>query len=178
MNIKEPIHLKIVTNNLEMHDAFRERMAGAHLDSIGGLEFCVVSSEIKDGAVKADLMQFLRVTHIKPCAGWAGEGKPPVGTLCEFAYHRYPESWYAGTIRYMSGVTCVIETGLRCEKIEHPDILIFRPIRTPEQIAADQYEQDAKEIAKILSDLDGADNTFVAKTLLDCGYRRFESVES
>ena len=106
---------------------------------------------------------------------WSGDGLPPVGieceikhetlgwTRCEIVAHKHMGIGKPHAIAWIDGNTLDQSQGIR-----------FRPIRTPEQIAADQYEKDAKEIAKILSDLDGADNIFVAKTLLDCGYRKFE----
>lgn len=112
---------------------------------------------------------------------WTGEHFPPVGTVCEMTTND-GHNWRVVKIIFFDDCVTMIgeaDGKVNRELFKRCDAdVAFRPIRTPEQIAADQYEQDAKEIAKILSDLDGADNTFVAKTLLDCGYRRFEIVDA
>lgn len=73
---------------------------------------------------------------------WIGEGPPPVGTVCEFRKYSPLDSgeWIAGDIRYLSDCTIVIG-GDKCEHIHHPRTLEFRPIRTPEQIAAEKVSK-------------------------------------
>lgn len=127
---------------------------------------------------------------------WNGDGLPPVGTVCEFAGGTHcPEDPFDKDLKEGDEVTIIahfrdgeselaaftfnprnLSRGNAC--VEQGMHGCFRPIRTPEQIVADQYEEDAAEIAKILSDLKDADEIFIAKTLLDCGYRKFEIVES
>ena len=116
-------------------------------------------------------------------AAWTGEGLPPVGTVCTIDCETPHKRWkkhvgeqvviIAHSTGYEGNPTAVYKV-FDAEDSEYHALReqAFRPIRTPEQIAAEEYELDAEEIAKILSDLDGADNTFIAKTLLDCGYSK------
>ena len=73
---------------------------------------------------------------------WIGEGPPPVGAVCEFRKYAPLDSgeWIAGDIRYLSDCTIVIG-GDKCEHVHHPRTLEFRPIRTPEQIAAEKVSK-------------------------------------
>ena len=48
----------------------------------------------------------------------------------------------------------------------------FRPIRTPEQIAAEKYERDAEELADILKIHEVGYPVALAKLVLDCGYSK------
>jgi len=112
-----------------------------------------------------------------------GEGLPPIGLKVEawYSMDTFP-GWKPFKLKYLSEESVVFECSMGETRRDRETFdrwaLTFRPIRTPEQIAAYQYEEDAAEIAKILSDLKDADEIFIAKTLLDCGYRRFEIVES
>ncbi len=98
---------------------------------------------------------------------------PPIGCLVEDRSEVGAPVYIAEVVAVEDGLIAIKRPG----SLKVVDLRGIRPVRTPKQIAADQYEQDAKEIAKILSDLDGDDNIFVAKTLLDCGYRKFEIVD-
>ena len=95
-------------------------------------------------------------------AVWSGEGLPPVGTVCEF--DGGPE-WVEVEVTYSSEWIVVV----RCLKDKEPDTIIsgkdveiaiehwredaprLRPLRTPEQIAA---EKRSKAIREIQADLD------------------------
>ena len=102
---------------------------------------------------------------------WDGSGRPPAGVKCEHQCFGC-SGWTAATVIAYGAKKTFYRDEHGHEWSRLSDEIKFRPIRTPEQIAAEQYERDAEEIAKILSGLDGADNTFIAKTLLDCGYSR------
>lgn len=103
---------------------------------------------------------------------WSGEGLPPVGVVCMangyqvviVAHHCngihaiYAESEYDGLLYY-----------------GEPNE--FRPIRTPEQIAAELTDQAIKEIAGIICrdgafDIDDPEVTESAVALYDAGYRK------
>lgn len=103
----------------------------------------------------------------------AGARTPKIGSECEFSEFK-DGSWRRGIVRYSSAVTVVIDIGHGSEHIAHPLTLKFRPVRTPEQIAAE-------EKAKVISDMC---NTFrrrkeegirvmdCCSRLYDAGYRK------
>lgn len=111
---------------------------------------------------------------------WDGVGLPPVGTDCEFMHpgvdhwvrvkvYAYPDA------THMLGVTddelWSGESNKAC-RIRIDEHLEFRPIRTPEQIAA---EERRKGIAGIAEDL--GDKTWgvtIQEWLYDLGYRKQE----
>ena len=100
-------------------------------------------------------------------APWTGEGLPPVGTVCE--YFSSLGEWRVCRIVAHDGLNavfnCLNEYGAHIADG-------FRAIRTPEQIAAEQYERDASELAEILSIHDPVDVLALAKLVLDCGYSK------
>lgn len=101
---------------------------------------------------------------------WDGIGYPPVGTECEFSSFKNP-GWERGIVRYLSDVTIVIGFAESKEEIvKHPQTLMFRPIRTLEQIAA---EERLKEIDKIVKD--GNCCPEQAVRIYDAGYRKMEN---
>lgn len=110
---------------------------------------------------------------------WHGGGSPPpVGTECEFIKHNSPPApkgqWKAGKILYLSECTIVIgvEGG---ERVHHPRNCSYRPIRTPEQIAAEERTRQVNVMADIAAPL--INRYEVAERLYDAGYRKFEIVE-
>ncbi len=121
---------------------------------------------------------------------WDGQGLPPVGTVCEFAGGTYsPEDPFDNDLREGDRVTIIAhfkdgdldlaaftfnpqvrnpDRGAAC--VEQGAYGCFRPIRTPEQIAAEEREKAIKEMCF-------AEETLTvkqAKALYDAGYRRQE----
>lgn len=99
-------------------------------------------------------------------AQWSGEGLPPVGTVCEWFSPAY--GWLGGKVVGRDGTVSVIAhndgyTGC------HPHEV--RPLRTPEQIAADDREAAIKEMAEIGRMGDGGYSGFCS-ALYDAGYRK------
>lgn len=111
---------------------------------------------------------------------WNGKGLPPVGVFCEcrvvsgqewlkceiVAHKKHDLSVYA--IAFVDENTVMLSGGIR-----------FRPIRTSEQIAA---EERSKAIDKMLADAQRPGNhmmsRFHAEDLYDAGYRKFEIVDN
>lgn len=87
-------------------------------------------------AFKHDVEEMGAVVTRRP---WNGEGVPPVGIDVEFCVAG-DSRWIEGEVLYSSLYTVVI-SGNGFEHVRHPNILKFRPIRTPEQIAAEEREQ-------------------------------------
>lgn len=106
---------------------------------------------------------------------WNGEGKPPVGTVCDFQDGL--GDWHEVEITAIArnGI-CFVEAGKKGECYVTLTAN-FRPIRTAEQIAAEERATAISEIAKAsgLRARDGAQE--VAERLYEAGYRKFEIVE-
>ncbi|HCG1294855.1 hypothetical protein [Pseudomonas aeruginosa] len=114
---------------------------------------------------------------------WNGQGLPPVGTVCEVL-------WSESRLEYLKAkVFGVNEHGQPIFRFEEgpkkfeyqADPLrtasgtqVFRPVRTLEQIAAEEREAGISDMQTIT---DGAGPTVYAKlsALYDAGYRRQES---
>lgn len=99
---------------------------------------------------------------------WSGEGLPPVGVECEALYMGQPQG--VVTVRY-SGQCMILwsedRSSEQCGQAEH---YLFRPIRTPEQIAADERE---KAIDQMVADTQAAHGWAEAFGMLhDKGYRK------
>lgn len=194
MSIKEPIQLKIITNSLEIHEAFKQRMSGALLDSIAGLKFCAVSSESDGKNVKVHLQQFFTLSKIKPDTAWTGEGLPPVGTVCELTERvlladAEDSDWFdEGTQVEVGGhaffKTAVSSVCTICVTGENFTGTIaaecLRPIRTSEQIAAEVREKDCEEMLAIIKaspwGMTAGPHEVIA-LLYDADYRKFEITE-
>jgi len=77
-------------------------------------------------------------------AKWNGKGLPPVGTVCE--WHPNHDGWVKVEILGHSGE----ETWFRRDGHESSETCLrmafFRPIRTPEQIAAEEREKAIEEM--------------------------------
>ncbi|WP_426768682.1 hypothetical protein [Pseudomonas aeruginosa] len=107
---------------------------------------------------------------------WNGQGLPPVGTVCIVEPHN--AMWgFSSTSGYERKILAYYgeyvwlghaETPLETTRIDKVD---FRPIRTPEQIAAEEREKAIEEMCF-------AEETLTvkqAKALYEAGYRRQES---
>ncbi|MFU5560248.1 hypothetical protein ACM7V5_04775 [Pseudomonas aeruginosa] len=108
---------------------------------------------------------------------WDGRGLPPVGVECEYRHMIWPE-YRRCEIRYISDESLVAYDNGQEQYYRTPDML-FRPLPTPEQIAAEERE---KAIDAML-DLDPPHESGFGMTsrrqfcevLFDAGYRRQES---
>lgn len=122
---------------------------------------------------------------------WTGEGLPPVGIECERCwcsisgtYHRIKVLGHDGNraiFRWLDGK----RAGELQEDRPHSfsnGRPCFRPIRTPEQIAAEEREKAAKDMATLMT---GHENhqgewgcyVILGEILYDAGYRKVEGGE-
>ena len=108
---------------------------------------------------------------------WSGEGLPPVGTVCEVRLPNKPE-WKRVTIKLYDEGLCVFrdERSLSVEMFHH---MAFRPIRTPEQIAAEEREKAVDALCyEIIMHYGYPKNAeqyrSLASKLHDAGYRKVE----
>ena len=81
---------------------------------------------------------------------WTGEGIPPAGTFCEFK-SKSVEKWSECHVKYQfeNGEAVVAICGPR-EVVLWVSGFDFRPIRTPDQIAADERQRVVMAIGDIL----------------------------
>ena len=96
---------------------------------------------------------------------WQGEGLPPVGQDAEFKGH--DGQWLPG--QYIGQFNGQMVVG--CHKTGVVGFLSseeFRPIRTPEQIAADERQEAIQQMREAA----GSSNAYPFEQLYDAGYRK------
>lgn len=107
---------------------------------------------------------------------WNGEGLPPVGLEVECTYSSWGY-WLKGKVLCYGQKMIFMEQDSskgdgKFEGSMNPDGIKFRPIRTPEQIVA---EERSEAIMAILDDLSLAvDNLYIAERVYNKGYRKQE----
>lgn len=121
----------------------------------------------------------------RPSPAWSGEGLPPVGVRCEAAIphtsgldNARSFIWIEGSVvayHKIKGKTYAWFA--EDDGFYPPNVLEFRPMRTPEQIAADEREADISELTKFFmnyyGDPKGAEKYFlVSRSPHDAGYRK------
>ena len=99
---------------------------------------------------------------------WSGDGLPPVGAAVEWFSPAY--GWLGGRVVGHDGMVTVVShndgyTGCHAHEV--------RPIRTPEQIAAEEREKAVSQMAVVAL---AGDNQLITKVYLerlyDAGYRQ------
>jgi hypothetical protein len=124
-------------------------------------------------------------------APWTGEGLPPVGTVCE--YNVGGGGWFECEIRYVTTPyhDCPVEVVMFPPHLggeqtgvvgNGPGEVSFRPIRTPEQIAAEEREKDVIAVLEVMKFAHwNIKNTEIsplgkcriyAEAMVDAGYRK------
>lgn len=129
----------------------------------------------KPSAAQKNLMKRLPIKQDeKP---WSGEGLPPAGTVCELRNVAACTDWAQATVVFASRNVVVWDwagepaiNGL-CTAYAHA--VEMRPIRTPEQIAAEERENQISDICIIFDrDPNSPTNRNHAARLYDAGYRK------
>jgi len=127
-----------------------------------------------------------RIPHIVPrpteSVEWNGDGLPLVGTECEvyFPKDTHPE-WYKVKVMYLSEYMTVFfgdgeENSYTLKRLKDLEVE-FRPIRTPEQIAAEEQENVISEMVKDVESLTGRvgfsdQEVVIFSNLAAAGYRK------
>ena len=103
---------------------------------------------------------------------WSGEGIPPIGTVCEYYCSKDDEWRKCETVAYYLANVVAVDVCNSTAVCLHFGLGLFRPIKTPEQIAAEERLQTIDERL----DLVGRYSTFkdVMSELYDAGYRKTE----
>ncbi|HFF2144612.1 TPA: hypothetical protein ACGWT7_005276, partial [Pseudomonas aeruginosa] len=114
----------------------------------------------------------------RPQEAWDGRGLPPVGIECEFSLNVGSIGWAEGRVIGHDGVFAVIShKGKYYPRNEHG----VRPIRTHEQIAAEEREKAVQEMLALDEYPHGQDRggmmsrSDFCRVLYNAGYRRQES---
>lgn len=129
-----------------------------------------------------------RVVSNRPTTpSWSGEGLPPVGVVCEYNPMPIgkPKKWHKVEVVYASEwvivMRCIeapnghdggngVEIAMAVDSCSLEDV---RPIRTPEQIAADEREAAIEEMHVLVGDIDQIPTwDHALGTLYDAGYRK------
>ena len=117
---------------------------------------------------------------------WSGEGLPPVGAVCEYKHvHEWQKvEVFAVKPNHNGSETALFtyENGTWCGCAEPS---FFRPIRTPEQIAADKRLHEIRNALSTINSKVHFPNDLVrgnilaaaVEAMIDAGYRKFEIVD-
>lgn len=115
-------------------------------------------------------------------AGWDGEGLPPVGTVCECRIRYAVTSdgdWTRVICRYAlrnrrEVVVEYCDTNLagNVDGTINDETWEFRPIRTPEQIAAEELRSALKDACAIAGCAVGSNYGKIVESVIKAGYRK------
>jgi hypothetical protein len=134
----------------------------------------IYRGEIADMIIPGNLW---RLVAERP-QSWTGAGLPPVGTILECRFAVDPDTWHHGTVIHKGmqpeGVEfCMVDTGeyQACYRGEGG---WMRPLRTAEQIAAEERELFAKTLVfEMGRGSDQAPSSMnQARRMYDLGYRK------
>lgn len=102
-------------------------------------------------------------------APWTGEGLPPVGTVCEY------QTWVNREWKKTKVLAHHLGFAVHSWSVDGDDMEVdsapaqdFRPLSTPEQIAAEEREAALKEMIALV----GGSSRRSAEALYDAGYRK------
>lgn len=113
-----------------------------------------------------------------PTPSWNGEGLPPVGTLCEHFGTSNHTDWIEveilghGHVRHRDVAFFDYLIGTRDYTVSYSTANNFRPIRTPEQIAAEEREKAIGAMVAVSPLIDKGWSRKVCGALYDAGYRK------
>lgn len=162
----KPAKMALTTRDEQVYAGLKAAHRAGTPFVTGGAPYLVVSLNVWfDGtfAARAELVEFKQLE-------WNGEGLPPAGLAVEW-HSDSNTGWQEATVLAYHGDYAWIQPKGK------PSIIVgnpanFRPIRTPEQIAAEKRGEAIAEIAKAsgLRMRDGA--VEVATALYAAGYRK------
>lgn len=118
-------------------------------------------------------LEEIRTVSSRP-SPWSGTGLPPVGAACEGRSRKdkLGEVWgEVIVLAHRLGQAIVSFTD--CERLQWCGEDDLRPIRTPEQIAAEEREKAIHEMAKIVGWVPANIDSFAK--LYDAGYRKIDT---
>lgn len=105
---------------------------------------------------------------------WTGEGHPPVGT--ELEVKTVGDLWVKAILAYRGRYSWVFNCS-ESDWVTSAEQARFRPIQTPEQIAADERDAAIKKMVSACACPGSAIAFEVCAALYDAGYRKIEIIE-
>lgn len=123
----------------------------------------------------------MKILIPRPSA-WSGDGLPPVGAVCEINGTVLQElrgeqpTWREVEIiahTNFGGGDVAVGRDMEKATLGWGIARSFRPIRTPEQIAAEEREAAVREMLGLFGGTDSRD-TYLMQRLYDAGYRKVE----
>lgn len=118
--------------------------------------------------------------HVLRPQPWTGEGLPPVGTVCESMWNESRDEWLKAKVFGVNEHGQPIfrwEEGVEKYEYQASPLLgnrgkpYFRPIRTPEQIKAQEREAEIETLRVLLSKV-ACDDYNAAVAVFEAGYRK------
>ena len=112
---------------------------------------------------------------------WTGEGLPPVGTVCEVLNNElHSPKWELCTILFTGKYKVVYDSESCSERASHIETAHFRPLRTPEQIAAEERDKAIEDLYFTINWNEGRETwAFISSErkadyakAIDAGYRK------
>lgn len=111
---------------------------------------------------------------------WNGQGLPPVGIECETWHVCKPDDITVRKILFMGSSLVVMSDKLLGEVTGRLEKVQFRPVRTPEKIATEEWEKAVQEMLALDEYPHGQDRGGMmsradfCRVLYEAGYRRQE----
>lgn len=99
---------------------------------------------------------------------WSGKGIPPVGTVCEYLWVDGDEWRKCEVVAYYFANVVAIDVLDSAAILMQP--MMFRPIKTPEQIAVEERQWAIDEMYRIIRE----SQIKTVAALYDAGYRKTE----
>jgi len=115
---------------------------------------------------------------------WSGSGLPPVGTVCEHFGTADHTNWIEvqvighGHVRHHDVAFFEYidqakgQNGCNGYTVSYSTVSNFRPVRTPEQIAAEEHEKEIEDLEAVLRAISTSYYPEIAKALVTAGYRK------
>jgi len=120
------------------------------------------------------VMDYIGAEHKATTPSWSGEGLPPVGVVCEVEYDDGRQIWHEAEVIYHKKdgprIAAAMLIGDGRDKLVW--VSQFRPIRTPEQIAADEREAAVDAMVKACPYPGSTSTRLDCESLYSAGYRK------
>lgn len=120
------------------------------------------------------LAHYLKIKAVRPVTAkqWTGpqDGLPPVGTVCEVKGYEEGDFAEAIVIAYNDDQSMFWYCTDGINGIHETSKAEFRPIRTPEQLAAEERDKECRAMAEVLKSEQDSSEYYAAKALYDAGF--------
>ena len=119
---------------------------------------------------KGDPIHTPLIERPKKQEAWNGEGLPPVGTVCDM--HIDDFGWITGTVVVHIDLDEPAAVAHNGEEVFHGNASDFRPIKTADQVAAEEREKAISDMMEVTSDGISCIGQDDALALYKAGYRK------